>query len=173
SPTYFNWGGIDLDCKGDIYIGDSSRVGIYDSTLTFKSSIALTGNIYDLKATNSGLLYACGKGFVSAVSIASTGCIDSTCSGLLTSINTITNNNSISIYPNPNTGRFTITTKGINENTVLAIYNVLGQEVYTETLKQTQDNYNIDLNSQPKGIYLYRILTEKGLLIYTGKLVIQ
>ena len=60
-----------MDCNSNVYVGDSNMVLEYDSTLIFKSTASLAGNVYDLKVTNNGLLYACGNGFVQAISIPS------------------------------------------------------------------------------------------------------
>jgi hypothetical protein len=172
SGTYFNWGGIAINCWGDIYIGNGSTVQAYDSTLVLKSSISLTAAIYDLKLNGAGLLFACGNGFVSVVSIPIANCFDSTCSAIA-GIEPVSDFSSITIYPNPNTGKFTFIAKDLTSNVVLKIYDVLGQEVYTRTLNQAQQDYNIDLSNQPKGIYLYKIITEKEVPISIGKVVIQ
>jgi len=71
SSTYFNWGGIDLDCKGNIYIGNNTSVNMYDSTLSpILSPISFTNTIYDLRVNNQGQIYVCGNGFVAADTIA-------------------------------------------------------------------------------------------------------
>jgi gliding motility-associated-like protein len=71
SSLYFNWGGIDLDCQGNIYIGNNNNVNIYDSTLTpILSPISFTSSIYDLKLNGQGSIYVCGNGFVAADTVA-------------------------------------------------------------------------------------------------------
>ncbi len=77
----------------------------------------------------------------------------------------------ISIFPNPSKGIFNIQLQGINEKTEIHIYNLLG-----ENICNTQINTNttkIDLTSQPPGTYLYRIVSEKGEAIGSGKLIIS
>jgi hypothetical protein len=79
----------------------------------------------------------------------------------------------VSIYPNPSNGKFTIQESGARiQNPEIEIYNMLGEKVFS---KFTTDNsqLTINLNDQPAGIYLYRIITETGNLVSTGKLVIQ
>ncbi|HWY97807.1 MAG TPA: hypothetical protein VNY36_01870, partial [Bacteroidia bacterium] len=67
SSLYFNWGGLDLDCNGNIYIGNNTNVNIYDSTLTpISTPIAFTSTIYDLRLNGKGLIYTCGNGFVAS-----------------------------------------------------------------------------------------------------------
>jgi len=55
-------------------------------------------------------------------------------------------------------------------------YNVLGEQVLTETLQpQTPKGAlnTIDLSDQPNGIYLYRVTTQDGNLLGQGKVIIQ
>jgi len=91
--------------------------------------------------------------------------------GGTTDVPTISSNPSVKVYPNPNSGQFTIGLANTSGNSYVKIYNVLGEEVYTSSLKN-EDN-QVNLNSQPKGVYIYRIFTETGSPISTGRLVIQ
>lgn len=93
--------------------------------------------------------------------------------------------NETKVYPNPSNGKFTIEItnyeSGIaNQNNEIEIYNMMGQRIYSEALRptsfrgrQAQGDIQIDLSNQPAGIYLYRIVSEKGEAIGTGKLIIQ
>ncbi len=81
----------------------------------------------------------------------------------------------IILYPNPNTGKFTIEFVG-TQNSVsdkIEVYNILGEKVFTKSLIPSQDYNTFDLGSQPAGIYLYRIISENGELIKDGKFIIQ
>ena len=81
-------------------------------------------------------------------------------------INQLNNEFDIIIYPNPTTGIFTIEGEDIK---LVEIINITGQ-----TVKQfIIDNYqsSIDLNNQPKGIYLIKVTTDKG--ITAGKVVLE
>ncbi|HXP50499.1 MAG TPA: T9SS type A sorting domain-containing protein [Bacteroidia bacterium] len=79
----------------------------------------------------------------------------------------------VSIFPNPNNGLFTIQSNTAEVNSTVAIYNMLGEKIYTQPLRQAQGDNSIDLSNSPSGIYLYRVLTETGNLISSGKFVIQ
>ncbi|MGP8217124.1 MAG: T9SS type B sorting domain-containing protein [Bacteroidia bacterium] len=59
------WGGLDIDCANNIYLGNNSNVDIYDSSFSFLSSISLPDTIFDIKLGNNHI-YACGAGFVSS-----------------------------------------------------------------------------------------------------------
>ncbi|MEP6647797.1 MAG: M60 family metallopeptidase [Saprospiraceae bacterium] len=65
----------------------------------------------------------------------------------------ISNGNSVSVFPNPNTGEFTISQNNTNK-TEIEIYNLVGERIYkTEFTNLTT---TIDLSQQPKGIYFLK-----------------
>jgi len=84
--------------------------------------------------------------------------------------------NQVSIFPNPNSGAFTIGIRnkeqGISKIQI-DIYNVLGEKVFTETLRSAQGDNLIDLSGEPNGIYLYRVLYDDGSVLGSGKVMIQ
>lgn len=89
-----------------------------------------------------------------------------------TGINEISNNNaSANVYPDPNNGTFTVALKNAPEKSYISVFNVLGQTVYNTQL--TAEKTTVNIGSQTPGIYLYRILSENGSTISTGKLEIK
>lgn len=68
--------------------------------------------------------------------------------------------NSWSLYPNPNTGEFTIDLSSVNGVSQLDILNELGQIVYSSN--QLNSNHNIRLDGVTSGIYLVRLTTDEG-----------
>ncbi len=78
----------------------------------------------------------------------------------------------LSVYPNPSKGEFKIELRNVDGGMKnIQIYNELGQNVYSQSNIQNS-TFTISLN-QPNGVYLYRILTEKGALVCEGKIVVQ
>ncbi|MGP8214628.1 MAG: choice-of-anchor tandem repeat GloVer-containing protein [Bacteroidia bacterium] len=77
----------------------------------------------------------------------------------------------ISIYPNPNSGIFTISMRNATDNTLIEIYNMLGQNIYQNKLNT--NTTEINLSGQPTGIYLYRVVSENEKYIGSGKLLIE
>ncbi|MGB0917283.1 MAG: PKD domain-containing protein, partial [Flavobacteriales bacterium] len=72
----------------------------------------------------------------------------------------------LSVYPNPNTGLFTVEVE-LDEPSEISIdlNNVLGQRVYQQNADQR--NYwrkEFDLSSYVKGVYLLSVSTDKGVL---------
>lgn len=66
----------------------------------------------------------------------------------------------ITIYPNPNRGKFTIDYNEGNlmGNEVIIIYNLLGQVVYNSSIRQNQTS--VDLSSNPNGIFICKIIRD-------------
>ncbi len=104
------------------------------------------------------------------------------CDALTLGVKGIENDNhSIHVFPNPSNGNFTVSLSNVNahlnessgqEKCNVEIYNVFGEKVLTETLGSAQGDNAIDLSSQPSGIYLYRVISETGALLGSGKVVI-
>jgi len=95
-------------------------------------------------------------------------------------INDITANaETISIYPNPSSGEFTIKANGqqLMANSYIEIYNILGERVYSQLSIANPDSYRdplaINLSNQPGGIYFYRVTAQGGDLVGEGKLIIK
>ncbi|MBP7496409.1 MAG: T9SS type A sorting domain-containing protein [Bacteroidales bacterium] len=79
-------------------------------------------------------------------------------------------NNSLTIYPNPSNGKFTVLINNTEAKSHLVnITDILGKKVYTSNFK----NNLIDLNleNQSKGVYFLNI--NSGNNVYTQKLVIK
>jgi hypothetical protein len=89
-------------------------------------------------------------------------------------------NAEVKLYPNPNSGAFklqvipiAIGNEKLKVNSVVEIYNVLGEKVYSTQYSHLTTQISIDISNQPSGIYMYRVITETGNLVSTGKFVIQ
>ncbi len=80
----------------------------------------------------------------------------------------------VKVFPNPGSGVFTfqLSVVGIQHVVSIGVYNILGERVYSQ-FNINSSPFNIDLSSQPDGIYLYRVLTENGELVGQGKVVIE
>lgn len=83
----------------------------------------------------------------------------------------ITDNTSVNVYPNPSHGVFTFTLSDNNNSYQLKIYNVLGEEINASIINSGSSEVN--LSTQSKGVYIYKVLNETGTPITTGRLVIE
>jgi hypothetical protein len=64
-----------------------------------------------------------------------------------------TENNLMTIYPNPIKDKFTINISEINIEFILLIYNLNGQQIITQNLTKPQTQ--IDISLLKNGVYLY------------------
>jgi len=82
--------------------------------------------------------------------------------------------NLLNIYPNPNTGKFTLEMNLTEKKDMqLTITNLLGQQVYSEKLNKLKGNYQkkIDLIGYAKGIYILKIISIEGVI--NKKIVVE
>ncbi len=89
-----------------------------------------------------------------------------------TGINGINITPQISIYPNPNNGKFIIAfhSSDIGHRSSVIIYNIFGEAVCQSPI--TNDQMTIDLHNQPSGIYFYHLLTSGG-KTRSGKIAVE
>jgi hypothetical protein len=68
-------------------------------------------------------------------------------------------NNSVSIYPNPNTGAFSISTANLSGNTTMMIFNSIGEVVYSQVLTGREETINSKLAA---GVYTVQLINPQG-----------
>ncbi len=74
-----------------------------------------------------------------------------------TGTNENTDNQNISLYPNPTEGQVTIQAKKLSQ---IKVYNLTGQEI--RHLNLNDDHVVIDLSNEPKGCYFIEVMTDFG-----------
>lgn len=81
------------------------------------------------------------------------------------------------LYPNPNNGVFAIKlpvgSEQWSDKTQIEIYNMLGEKVYSKQFTIYNSPFTINLSPQSAGIYMYRIISNRGSIIGQGKFIIQ
>jgi len=100
------------------------------------------------------------------------------CTGLYSAANVVTVKNTlginefnaynISVYPNPNAGKFNLVLNTSEQSVVsIKIFNILGTQVYTEGNVAVFHNLTktVDLSSLPKGIYHLKVEGTRGISI--------
>ncbi len=113
--------------------------------------------------------------FVSEISGYETEIIDYACQSNTVGINGINTNGIFNCYPNPSKGIFYFssnTSETIGTYNTIAVYNTLGQNVYSVLEPATSKQFELDLHELPDGLYLYRLTTDNGVLLNRGKLTI-
>lgn len=68
------------------------------------------------------------------------------------------------VYPNPTNGLVTVQIKEIAEDFSIAVIDALGKVMYMQNGQRGTDNYQIDMSSFTKGIYIVRIQTDSEFL---------
>ncbi len=127
-------------------------------------------------------LISSGKNLYGTASIGGTnndGVVFRIDTATVTSVNNLTaSSNPISVFPNPSSGIFTLALTHpasiAGSQTIVEVYNVLGEKVTIATLKpmnQVQGDNLIDLSKEPNGVYFYRVISDGGLEIGSGKLI--
>jgi hypothetical protein len=116
------------------------------------------GEIFDLEVSynpkmNTGHFETHGLSEVNMAKLSATGAVE--VEGL-----------ALNIFPNPTNGMISI--EGINEQAEVAIFNAHGIEVNSKSLYLPA---KLDLSKQPKGIYIIKVSTYRG--VYFEKLVIN
>lgn len=103
--------------------------------------------------------------------IDSNGCVDTSNCVIVSSLNETSNlkHQTLSVYPNPSTGLFTLKLPELVTKGILTIFDYTGKQILQQPI--TQIATQIDVTRYPKGIYFYRVATKKEL--FTGKMVVN
>ena len=133
------------------YSGDGGPATAAEIDDPWDVSVDATGNVYIADEVNQRVRFI---------------------TGITTSLYIPINENDIAIYPNPIKGIFTIQSSVISSQWSVEIYNVLGERVYSQFSIQNPTS-NIDLSTQSKGVYLYKVTDNYGTLLGSGRFGIE
>lgn len=83
--------------------------------------------------------------------------------------------NEVKVYPNPSDGifNFQADSQWLMANSRIEVYNVLGQQIANSQWQSAYGSKQIDLSNNPPGVYFYRVISNHGQLMGSGKLVIK
>ncbi|VXB78121.1 Glycosyl hydrolase [Flavobacterium sp. 9AF] len=70
---------------------------------------------------------------------------------------------SITVYPNPSNGLFTINTKNIEINS-LEVFDITGKRILERKIHQSQEEIDVNLSNASNGVYFMKINTETGII---------
>ncbi|MBL4651315.1 MAG: T9SS type A sorting domain-containing protein, partial [Flavobacteriales bacterium] len=81
--------------------------------------------------------------------------------------------NSLTLYPNPTSGKLTIEFNLLkSDNVVIDVYNSIGELILSRQLSNViKENYEIDLNNNARGVYLVSVRTSDDIVIRKVTLV--
>jgi hypothetical protein len=176
--------GLTVDTVGNVYIADAGNNKIRKITNS-------TGNISTIAGTGTGAFAGDGGPATSAdlhgpedvkldlagnIYIADAGNNRIRKISGPAGIDELTTSIDLNVYPNPSNGQFTITIatgQASLGSCKLSVYNILGKEVYTETLNDVQQNksFAININGISNGLYIMQLSNTKG--IVSKRIVVQ
>ncbi|HXB40285.1 MAG TPA: T9SS type A sorting domain-containing protein [Bacteroidia bacterium] len=77
----------------------------------------------------------------------------------------------LAIYPNPTNGNINLNFAGTSGKAIIKITNMLGQEVYNQTIANVTGIYVVDLGANESGTFIIQVITNKG--VSTQKIIKQ
>ena len=127
------------------------------------------GGVHSLILKNDGTVWACGRNVVGQLGNGTT--IDSSipvqvvnlCSILTSVLNTFSFSEGSFVAPTLNNGKFSITFQPYSKEKYVGIYNSIGKKIIEQ--KTVSEKTEIDLSSQPNGIYFVTVLDEGNNLV--------
>jgi hypothetical protein len=172
---------VSFDASHNMYIADESMnvVRMIDKNSGIITTVA--GNGHGGFSGNGGFATSAELNSPSGISFDAIGNIYITDGSnaqirkvnLPTGINDLSNKDEIvHVYPNPDNGKFILVVSNTKEKCRVEIFNVAGEKIYSEILKDGGNN-TINLTTQPNGIYLYKVFKENGDIVGSGKLIIE
>ncbi|MBI4945196.1 MAG: T9SS type A sorting domain-containing protein [Bacteroidetes bacterium] len=173
--TIWAWG---LNLSGQLGNGTNTNSNIPVQINSLTGIIAVAGgSVHSLALKNDGTVWAWGDNDWGQLGNGTFGdttdnnvpvqVVTGLCQ-IAQAVNAITEPLAILVYPNPTTGKANVQMSKL-ENVQIKIYDVLGEYIYQHI--GTFSNLQIDLSSQPNGIYFLKMKTEQG--IVNQKLIIN
>jgi len=106
-----------------------------------------------------------------AVEVTVGSCVDtSACENVSNvGINDVSEEQGITIYPNPTKGMFIIDFDQKMKNSLIMVYDMVGKVIVSERI--SNDTTTFDLTGNEKGIYFVKIQTESGTIV--RKVILQ
>ncbi|MFN5182646.1 MAG: T9SS type B sorting domain-containing protein [Bacteroidota bacterium] len=75
SQNPFRFGGIDVNSCEDIFVSNGNSLLQLDSLLNIVQQYNMPDTIYDVKVNDHGIIYACGKNFITSINMPSNNCM--------------------------------------------------------------------------------------------------
>ncbi len=182
--------GISLDLYDNLYIADQSNARIRELTIncTMTATITSTNGVapctgkawvtassgtppYKYLWSPGGATTDTAKGLCTGnyccTITDNVGCVDTVCIGVAAGISELYNTPSITVFPNPTNGAFTIS--GLSKGMTIELYNYTGQRVSANIADNSTMQFKIA--DKAIGIYLIRITSKDGKLVEQSRIL--
>ncbi len=148
---------------------DTSAIITLGDVLTANESAPATYQWLDCNNNKAPIVGATSQTYTGsihasyAVAVTLNGCTDTSNCHLtaLTSIASFANNNSVSVYPNPSNGMFSIEVNNLEKQT-MQVFDVTGKLVLSQVIQRGKTN--IDASSLPNGVYNINIISNGNIV---------
>lgn len=133
------------------YFGNGDSSSTKDISYTYPKSGKYTAC---LKATNAA------------------GCFSKTCKevSVTVGVSSISKSSGFKLYPNPNTGNFTVEIANPDKDGIIEIYDVVGNLIKRVETVKPQSTFNLDLNAA-NGIYFIKV--KNGELVFNQRIILS
>jgi len=147
---------IKTDANGLADCNVEGGLTIENTPVTMVANILNTESPSSLLMTNPATTFESGAGVIIA------------CSGV--GVNDVTENNSFSIFPDPSSGNFTVSSKGIFTNGTLEVLNLFGEKVFSENVSNVSE-MKVNLENMNSGIYFVKVFD--GINSFCEKIILE
>jgi len=155
------------------YWGGTYNYGVLYMYDVNKGTDTILVNFHDSLIMGHGRLHG-KKSFAGALGTNPCGILLVDNKSVITTVNKINDKNdgAITVYPNPSNGVFTIQSSVVSGKSLVEVYNVLGEKVYSQS-SILNSPVSINLKDSPAGIYFVRAYDEGQKNIATAKIIIE
>lgn len=125
---------------------------------------------------NAQVCICTGNGFYGVTITDGNGCSSSSAltsvTGCTTGIERTDNESTVTVFPNPNGGKFTlVVSDGRFQNSGIRIFNILGELVFQSSVSGNQSSFPLDLKNAGSSLYYIQLVSEHGMVV--KKIVVE
>lgn len=153
-----------------VYNGTKVDLKIIKSGNSYQWKFGTTDSIKTTATTYTQIIKSSDQTNVCLIATDISGCSSQTCKNVSVGILSILKTNGFKLYPNPNTGNFTIEIDNPSKDMSIAVYDLTGKLIKTVETSPTKISYLIDLNVA-NGIYLVKV--KNGEAVFNQKIVVS
>ena len=144
---------------GTLYVGTDA--GVYCRNSTMSSWMPFNSGLPNVIIDELEIQYTIGK--IRAATYGR-GMWESDLAGLSLGVSYSNQDSQVNIYPNPSKGIFTIKAENLKIKNI-ELFNMLGERIYTSALTPLSNWREVDLSTQPNGVYFIHVICDEGRVV--------